>query len=574
MLLTQETENLAATVPGCSSSANSLRTLLKLRGRLTLKQCLPILEAIRADMAAPDPHFLGMLSPDFVHFDSQARAYLDFAPVALGFSNPRSRPQDRAFAAPEMFADEPVDVDRALVFSLAALATWMVGGPSSSLGGILEGPTEQPPGDPWTDSLGISAREFLRQGLSPDPLDRPATAGAFLEELRSRQGWIGRYRVMRRIGRGATGTVYLAQSGNDDTVAIKTLDPSHASDSNRVLRFYREARLGMEIEHENLVEVFEVGQDRGIHFMVMQYVEGMNLASYVQQYGFLPENESLRIAHELGRALATLHARGITHRDVNPENAMIGLDGKIKLLDLGLAQVGDFEFTSQDRAVGNPQYIAPEQFRGARHASPSSDIYGLGATLFWMLTGKEPFSGTDFRELLAAKLQNRVLPLRQVNSALSVLTANFVRRSVAARPQDRPADILEFVRTLRHCMQRIDRHCERKQNDAESGSVAARTWRVVYVDRTGASQQLECGDVQIARLIEQGVLNGSTQVVQPGESTLTPLRDVREFRAMLKRRNGSRRALADFQRSLTVVRSQVAQLVRGAIRWCHDEPTP
>ena len=206
----------------------------------------------------------------------------------------------------------------------------------------------------------------------------------------------GRYAVGEVLGRGGMAEVYLATDRVlDRPVAVKVLGSWLADDGTFVERFRREALAAARISHPNLVAVFDAGADGEVHFIVMEYVPGETLAEVLRREGRIAPGRAAAIAASVGDALEVAHAARIVHRDVKPANVMLTGDGRIKLMDLGIARGLDGEdITRTSSILGTAGYVSPEQARGER-VDHRSDIYSLGCVLYEMLTGRQPFEADN-----------------------------------------------------------------------------------------------------------------------------------------------------------------------------------
>jgi len=194
------------------------------------------------------------------------------------------------------------------------------------------------------------------------------------------------------------GAVYLAkQISQDRQVALKILPKEMAQDEEFLERFRREARAAMKLTHPNIVAAYDVGVAETYHYIAMEYVDGKDLESILNEKGRFQEKELLQVAHDIASALEAAEAKGIVHRDIKPSNILRNSQGVSKLIDMGLssASQGDRRVTMAGFAVGTPYYISPEQARGTLDVDGRSDIYSLGATLYHLATGKLPFPGTN-----------------------------------------------------------------------------------------------------------------------------------------------------------------------------------
>ncbi|MCY3023449.1 MAG: serine/threonine-protein kinase, partial [Planctomycetota bacterium] len=210
---------------------------------------------------------------------------------------------------------------------------------------------------------------------------------------------IGNFQLLERLGQGGMGAVFKArQLSMDRIVALKVLPPSLAKQPTFIERFMREARASARLSHPNIVGGIDVGQDGGVYYFAMEYVDGSSAKDLVEK-GKLGETQVLKIGKAVAQALAHAHEHGILHRDIKPDNILIDKNGTPKLCDLGLARLdsqteGEKALTQEGMTLGTPHYISPEQARGQRDLDTKTDLYSLGATLYHLLTGKTMFEGT------------------------------------------------------------------------------------------------------------------------------------------------------------------------------------
>ena len=272
---------------------------------------------------------------------------------------------------------------------------------------------------------------------------------------------VGRYRIIARLGKGGMGIVYRAE---DDTlrrpVALKVLPRAVSDDEDRRRRFLREARSAAAINHPNVATIHEIGESGGRVFIVMELVEGHTLRHELS-VSSLPLPKALRIARAVARGLAKAHDKGIVHRDLKPENVMIAADGEVKILDFGLAKLGDppsgstllensptqSHLTAEGHVLGTPGYMAPEQARGGE-IDARTDVFSFGVLFYEMLAGEKPFEGRAAGEQIAALLRDTPAPLRERNGQVSPGLAAVVERCLAKAPGDRYASALEALEAL------------------------------------------------------------------------------------------------------------------------------
>jgi serine/threonine-protein kinase len=232
---------------------------------------------------------------------------------------------------------------------------------------------------------------------------------------------IGSFIIESKLGRGGMGAVYLAHDKvTGERVALKILPPITAGNEDYRERFLREARVSLKLSHPNIIRGRKLGSVSGIYYYVMEYFNGKSLADLLDEKTALDESEALNIALQVSLALEHAASFNIVHRDIKPENILIGKDGAVKLIDLGLAKptAADATVTQSGITLGTPHYISPEQIRG-ENADFRSDIYSLGITLFETLTGIPPFDGESAGVVITKQLNDPVPPIRSVRPDLS-----------------------------------------------------------------------------------------------------------------------------------------------------------
>lgn len=251
---------------------------------------------------------------------------------------------------------------------------------------------------------------------------------------------IAGYEILELLGRGAMGAVYKArQVSLDRIVALKVLDPELARDESYARRFLEEARSVARLSHTNLISGIDVGEDDGIPYLVMEYADGVTLARLLHRGGAMDEERALLVAQQVARALDHAHKGGIVHGDVRPENVIITSDGVTKLCDLGIARR---PLIAGDDAEGGtlrrtPDYISPEQARGHTEVGPAADVYGLGATLFHMLTGRVLFPADSREAVLAKQLTEPAPSARPFVPGLTPETEALLVRCLQKSPAER-----------------------------------------------------------------------------------------------------------------------------------------
>ncbi|NBX36236.1 MAG: serine/threonine protein kinase [Planctomycetes bacterium] len=260
------------------------------------------------------------------------------------------------------------------------------------------------------------------------------------------------YQMVRKLGAGAMAAVYLArQTSLDRLVAIKILPRRFSADPTFVERFYKEGRAAAKLSDPNIVGALDVGSVGEQHYFVMEYVDGETVHDRITALKRLSERDALSITRQIASALKHAHAKGFIHRDIKPKNIIMTKSGSAKLADLGLARAIDDKKAAEaerHKAFGTPYYISPEQVRGSVDLGPPADIYGLGATLYHMLTGRVPFKGSDPSEVMRAHLSEELVPPDQVASGISQPTAEIVELMMRKRPAERYQSAVELMEDL------------------------------------------------------------------------------------------------------------------------------
>ncbi|MGI6611468.1 MAG: Stk1 family PASTA domain-containing Ser/Thr kinase [Limnochordia bacterium] len=259
-----------------------------------------------------------------------------------------------------------------------------------------------------------------------------------------------RYEVLARVGEGGMAVVYRAR----DTllgrmVALKVLRSQYASDLEFVERFRREAQTAASLSHPNVVNIYDVGEENGIYYIVMEYVEGRNLKEIIRQEGPLPNRTAVLFAREICRALEAAHRLNLTHRDVKPHNILITFDGRVKVTDFGIARAAAASsLTQTGTVIGSVHYFSPEQARGGP-VGTASDIYSLGVLCYEMVTGSVPFSGDSPVAVALMHVQEQPKPPRQLNPQVSAEFERIILKAMAKSEADRYSSATAMLRDLR-----------------------------------------------------------------------------------------------------------------------------
>ena len=260
------------------------------------------------------------------------------------------------------------------------------------------------------------------------------------------------YKIQGKLGAGAMAVVYKAkQLSLNRTVAIKVLPKRFSENPEYVERFYKEGQAAGKFNHNNIVQAFDVGEAGGYHYFIMEYVEGKTIYEDLATGKIFDEDEALDIIIQVAHALNHAHSCGLIHRDVKPKNIMINTDGVVKLADMGLArETTDIETaqTEAGKAYGTPYYIAPEQIRGKIDIDGRADIYGLGATLYHMVTGRVPFMADNPSDVMRKHLREQLIPPDHINTMLSAGISEVIEVMMAKRKGDRYNNVEELLTDL------------------------------------------------------------------------------------------------------------------------------
>jgi len=258
---------------------------------------------------------------------------------------------------------------------------------------------------------------------------------------------LGPFQILAPLGKGGMSAVYLARDCRDlKLVALKILPPKKAREEDRhVARFQREMDLSQRVAHPHLAQTYEAGIFQGVHYISMEYIPGRNLHRLVVEEGPLSLSRAARLFAEIANGLDHAHLRGLIHRDLKPSNILITPNDHAKVLDLGLALIqGELPTDravvgGQGYVVGTMDYIAPEQAEDAAKVDARTDVYSLGCALYFALTGRPPFPGGSILEKIVRHRTEEPIPLEKLNPNIPAAFAQFLRRLMAKKPEDRPA---------------------------------------------------------------------------------------------------------------------------------------
>jgi len=258
-----------------------------------------------------------------------------------------------------------------------------------------------------------------------------------------------RYELEQKIGEGGMARVYRGRDIRlNRRIAVKVLHSHYASDPGFLQRFHHEAQAAANLRHLNIVDVYDVGLDGDIHYIVMEYVAGSDLKTLLARSGPLPVEQAVPIAEAVAHGLSAAHRMGLVHRDVKPQNIIVGPGGQVKITDFGIAKSAlSTAMTETGVTFGTADYISPEQARG-QPATPRSDIYSLGVTLYEMLAGRLPFTGDGSIAVAMQHVADEPPPPHLFNPRIPPALEALVLRAMSKDPDARPASAQEFARLL------------------------------------------------------------------------------------------------------------------------------
>ncbi len=258
-----------------------------------------------------------------------------------------------------------------------------------------------------------------------------------------------RYQILEIIGGGGMANVYKAHDVIlNRTVAVKVLRPQFSEDDEFIRRFRREAQAATSLSHPNVVNIYDVGEEGNLYYIVMEYVDGLTLKQLIQQRGILPLEETVNIMLQILSAIAHAHANHLVHRDIKPHNILISDKGEAKVTDFGIARaMTSATITHTNSLIGSVHYLSPEQARGGM-VNEKSDIYSLGIVLYEMVTGKVPFSGDTAVSIAIKHLQTKVPNPRKYNPTIPQSIENIIYKATAKDPFYRYANVKELEADL------------------------------------------------------------------------------------------------------------------------------
>ena len=257
-----------------------------------------------------------------------------------------------------------------------------------------------------------------------------------------------RYEIIDKVGSGGMADVYKARCHRlNRFVAIKVLKQEYSDDKNFVNKFRGEAQSAAGLSHPNIVNVYDVGDDNGLHYIVMELVEGITLKNFIERKNKLEVKEAVGITIQIAMGMEAAHLNHIIHRDIKPQNIIISREGKVKVTDFGIAKATNSN-TITSNAMGSVHYLSPEQARGG-YSDEKSDIYSLGVTLYEMLSGQVPFAGDNTVSVALLHIQGEATPLRELDPSIPISVDSIVQKCMQKKPERRYLSASELIADLK-----------------------------------------------------------------------------------------------------------------------------
>ncbi len=284
---------------------------------------------------------------------------------------------------------------------------------------------------------------------------------------------LGQYKIAEEIGRGGMGAVYRAtQISLKRDVALKVLNPEKAPDPTTLERFRREGEAIARVAHPNVVQVFDIGEQDGLHFIAMEYVEGSTVEDMIVGNDAFEFTEAVSICAQVAAGLNAIHSSGLIHRDIKPSNILVDKNGFAKLGDLGIAALAESEnearLTMTMAAIGTPYYMSPEQVRGRGNLSPASDIYSLGMVLYEMLSGSHPFGDSTPTEAMSVVMNETLPPLRRYRPDIPDDLESVINSCLSKDPRERPESAEQLQRELEKIKLRLEMDSASNEEETDS----------------------------------------------------------------------------------------------------------
>ncbi len=402
---------------------------------------------------------------------------------------------------------------------------------------------------------------------------------------------IGDFRLVKKVGQGGMGSVYLAhQISLDRRCALKVMSSELSKRKDFVDRFIREARVGAKLEHPNVVRCYAVGDHKGMYYAALEFIDGSSMQDWINTLKKLSVGDAVHVIIVCAQALGFAHKMNVIHRDIKPDNILVTKNGAVKVADLGLAKAIDEDqsMTQSGTGLGTPLYMPPEQARNAKYVDQRSDIYALGATLYRFLTGVPPYKADSTMELILAKERSKYIPAAKLNKEIPERLDLIIDKMMAKDPKHRYQNCDELLTDLmplgleNPSLSFIDsdekvilgmnsasglqsspsmtnaKNIEREINipktsreEAREQHIAAakldgKTWRVCFKDRTGKEQVKKMTTDQIHRGLATDLLDETARITKNPKVPMVAIGSVQEFKnqvgeILMKKQDGKKK---------------------------------
>ncbi len=408
-----------------------------------------------------------------------------------------------------------------------------------------------------TDRVSLTSGRQRNKNVSEQPQKSTASGQNRVQQL-------GDFELKKKLGKGGMGEVFLArQISLDRMVALKTLSKELAKKADFVARFEREAKSMAKIDHPNVVKIYAVDSFKGIHFAAIEYIDGQSVQKWLDHLTQFSIADAVHITIVCLEALKHAHAENMVHRDIKPDNILITKKGIVKVADFGLAKAmdEDVSMTQSGTGLGTPLYMAPEQARNAKHVDHRVDLYALGATLYHMLTGKLPFTGTTALELIMAKEKGTYPTARSVRAEIPERLDLVIDKLMAKDPNHRYKSCDDAMRDLAALSlhgetlsfiegaepvgpgrggpstlatvggtQQVRRTVAATQGIAgDTASSTTRIWYVQFEDAKGKTVVEKHSTGRILKMLASGQLTAKTRAKFSADGAYMPLAQFPEF---------------------------------------------
>ncbi|MCA9094069.1 MAG: serine/threonine protein kinase [Planctomycetaceae bacterium] len=325
---------------------------------------------------------------------------------------------------------------------------------------------------------------------------KPASGSS--DKIARPETMIGEFKLLRRLGRGGMSDVYLAeQTSLQRNVAVKVLKRELLKDPNSIQRFKTEATAVAGLNHPNIVQVYTIGEWKGLHYMVQEYVPGQNIREYVSKRGTPDFLLAVHIMRQIATALHQASISGIVHRDIKPENILFNQKGEVKVADFGLAKLlqkeTDNRLTEAGMTMGTPLYMSPEQIRG-HDVDHRSDLYSFGVTSYHILAGEAPFKGKEPLAIAMGHLNEKAVPLEHLRPDLPILLCKVIEKLMQKNKEDRYQTAAAVLKDLKRLADEENRGEEAvplttgEMEAIDEESEVGESWSGSFLDQPFASQ--------------------------------------------------------------------------------------